>query len=145
MDGFLVILWLLRIAFLGLLYLFLYRVVRALLRDLGAATRERAAEIGRLVVVASPGGEPPAGTTVALDAITTLGRDVNNAIVIDDPFASAEHAVLTFRGRGWYLEDLGSTNGSFINGMPVEGVAPLTFGDEVQIGQVRLRLERARR
>jgi pSer/pThr/pTyr-binding forkhead associated (FHA) protein len=145
MDGFLVILWLLRIAFLGLLYLFLYRVVRALLRDLGAATRERAAEIGRLVVVASPAGEPPVGTTVALDAITTLGRDVNNAIVIDDPFASAEHAVLTFRGRGWYLEDLGSTNGSFINGMPVEGVAPLTFGDEVQIGQVRLRLERARR
>jgi hypothetical protein len=145
MDGFLVILWLLRIAFLGLLYVFLYRVVRALLRDLGAATRERAAEIGRLVVVASPGGEPPVGTTVALDAITTLGRDVNNAIVIDDPFASAEHAILTFRGRGWYLEDLGSTNGSFINGMPVEGVAPLTFGDEVQIGQVRLRLERARR
>jgi hypothetical protein len=145
MDGFLVILWLLRIAFLGLLYLFLYRVVRALLRDLGAATRERAAEIGRLVVVASPGGEPPVGTTVALDAITTLGRDVNNAIVIDDPFASAEHAILTFRGRGWYLEDLGSTNGSFINGMPVAGVAPLTFGYEVQIGQVRLRLERARR
>jgi len=145
MDGLLVLIWLIRILFLGLLYLFLYRVVRALLRDLGAATRERGSELGRLVVVASPEGEPPAGSAISLDVITTLGRDVNNAIVIDDPFASAEHAVLTFRGRGWYLEDLGSTNGSFINGSPVDGVAPLTFGDEVQIGQVRLRLERARR
>jgi hypothetical protein len=145
MDGFLVLLWLTRVAFLLLLYVFLYRVVRVLLRDLGAATRERSAELGRLVVVASPAGEPPSGTAVSLDAITTLGRDVNNAIVIDDPFASSEHAVLTFRGRGWYVEDLDSTNGTFVNGSPVDGVAPLTFGDEVQIGQVRLRLERARR
>ena len=77
-------------------------------------------------------------------SITPLGRDVNNAIVIDDPFASAEHAVLTYRGRSWYLEDLGSTNGSYVNGQPVEGVAALGYGDELQIGQVRFRLERTR-
>jgi pSer/pThr/pTyr-binding forkhead associated (FHA) protein len=65
--------------------------------------------------------------------------------VIDDRFASAEHAVLTFRGRTWYVEDLGSTNGTFVNGQPVDGLASLGFGDEVQIGQVRLRLERAQR
>lgn len=145
MDGFLVVLWLIRILFLGLLYLFLFRVVRALLRDLRVATQEVTTELGRLVVVASPGGEPAAGTALSLDAITTIGRDVNNSIVVDDPFASSEHAVLTFRGRGWYLEDLGSTNGSYVNGNLVDGVAPLTFGDEVQIGQVRMRLERARR
>lgn len=144
MDGFLVVLWVLRFLFLGLLYLFLYRVVRALLRDLRAATREGSGELGRLVVVASPSGEPKTGSVFALDAITTMGRDVNNAIVVDDPFASAEHAILTYRGRAWYVEDLGSTNGSFVNGRPVEGVAPLSFGDEIQVGQVRLRLERAR-
>ena len=75
--------------------------------------------------------------------MTPLGRDVNNAIVVDDPFASAEHAVLTFRGRSWYLEDLGSTNGTYINGRPVAGVAPIGFGDELQIGEVRMRLERS--
>ena len=79
----------------------------------------------------------------ASTSITPLGRDVNNAIVIDDPFASADHAVLTYRGRSWYLEDLGSTNGSYINGRRVDGVAPMGFGDELQIGQVRMRLERA--
>jgi pSer/pThr/pTyr-binding forkhead associated (FHA) protein len=69
---------------------------------------------------------------------------VNNAVVVEDQFVSAEHAILTFRGRAWYLEDLGSTNGTFVNGAPVEGVAPLGFGDVIQLGQVRLRLERPR-
>lgn len=145
MDGFVVTIWVVRLLFLALLYLFLFGVARMLLRDLGAAAREPSTELGRLVVVASPGGEPAEGTTLALDAITTLGRDVNNAIVVDDSFASAQHAILTFRGRTWYVEDLGSTNGTFVNGAPVEGVSPLGYGDELQLGQVRLRLERSRR
>jgi pSer/pThr/pTyr-binding forkhead associated (FHA) protein len=52
--------------------------------------------------------------------------------------------VLTFRGRAWYVEDLESTNGSFVNGVPVERVAPLGFGDELQVGEVRFRLDRGR-
>ena len=145
MDGFTVTIWVVRILFLVLLYLFLFGIARALLRDLRAAAREPTTELGRLVVVASPGGEPAAGTTLGLDAITTLGRDVNNAVVVDDEFVSAEHAVLTFRGRTWYVEDLDSTNGTFVNGSPVDGVAPLGYGDEIQLGQVRVRLERVRK
>jgi hypothetical protein len=144
MDGFLLVIWIVRLLFLALLYLFLARVVQSLLRDLRAAGREPGASLGRLIVIESPAGEPEAGRSFDLDAITTLGRDVNNAIVIDDPFASSDHAVLTYRGRSWYVEDLGSTNGTFLNGRPVDGVSPLGFGDEVSIGQVRLRLERAR-
>lgn len=145
MDGFVLVLWAVRLLFLILLYVFLARIVRALLRDIRAATRDGTAELGRLVVVASPPGDPVAGTVFPLDAITSIGRDVNNAIVIDDPFASAEHAVLTFRGRGWYVEDLGSTNGSYVDGRRVEAVTPIGYGDELAIGQVRMRLERARR
>jgi hypothetical protein len=143
MDGFVLAVWVVRLLFLALLYLFLFAVVRVLLRDLGAATRIPAA-LGRLVVVDSPGGEPAAGTAFPLDAVTTIGRDVNNSIVVEDPFASAEHATLTFRGRGWYVEDLGSTNGTYVNGGPVDGVAPIGFGDELQIGEVRFRLDRGR-
>ena len=143
MDGFTLVLWGTRLLFLLLLYLFLARVIRVLLRDLRAAAREPAQRPGRMVVLDSPSGEPAVGRSFGLDVITSLGRDVNNAIVIDDPFASSEHAVLTFRGRNWYLEDLDSTNGSFVNGHPISGVAALGFGDEIQIGQVRLRLERA--
>lgn len=144
MDPFLLVIWIVRLLFLALLYVFLARVVASLLKDLRAAAREPGASPGRLVVVESPAGEPEEGRSFDLDAITTLGRDVNNAIVIDDPFASSEHAVLTFRGRSWYVEDLGSTNGTFVNGRAVGAVSPLGFGDEMSIGQVRLRLERAR-
>jgi hypothetical protein len=145
MDPIVLSLWLLRLLFLLFLYLFLFAVVRVLVRDLRAAAREPELELGRLVVVASPDGDLSPGSAFPLDAITTLGRDVNNAIVVDDPFASAEHAILTFRGRSWYVEDLGSTNGTYVNGGRVEGVAPLGYGDELQVGQVRFRLERTRR
>jgi hypothetical protein len=143
MDGYLLTVWLVRILFLALLYLFLFAVVRVLLRDLRAASRNRA-ELGRLVVLASPRGEPPPGAGFPLDVITTLGRDVNNAIVVDDPFVSSEHAVLTYRGRSWYVEDLASTNGTYVNGTAVETVAPMAFGAELQLGDVRFRLDRAR-
>ena len=145
MDAFAASLWLLRFLFLGLLYLFLFAVVRVLVRDLRAAAREPGTELGRLHVLASPAGEPPAGAVFGLDAVTTIGRDVNNAIVVEDQFASAEHAVLTFRGRTWYVEDLASTNGTYVNGSRINGLAPIGFGDEIQIGQVRVRLERVRR
>jgi hypothetical protein len=144
MDAAVLAIWVLRLLFLAALYAFLWMVVRALIRDLRSASREPMRELGRLVVVASPSGEPAPGATFALDAITSLGRDVNNSIVLDDEFASASHAVLTYRGRAWYVEDVGSTNGTFVNGSQVDGLAPIAFGDEIQIGQARLRLERAR-
>jgi FHA domain-containing protein len=143
MDPIVATIWLIRILFLGLLYLFLFGVVRVLLRDLRSAAREPVTALGRLIVVSSEVDEPPIGATFQLDAVATLGRDVNNTIVVDDPFASTEHAVLSFRGRAWYLEDLGSTNGTYLNGSPVDGLAAVTFGDELQVGRVRFRLERA--
>ncbi len=144
MDGTVIAIWLLRLLFLGGLYVFLGAVVRVLLRDLRSAAREPGAEIGRLVVLESPSGEPEVGAGFSLDAVTTLGRDVNATILLDDEFVSTMHAALTYRGRVWYLEDLGSTNGSFVNGSQIDVIAPLALGDELQFGNVRLRLERAR-
>jgi hypothetical protein len=144
MDPAVLAIWALRLIFLGMLYVFLWMVVRALLRDLRSAAREPSIELGRLVVLASPSGEPASGASFALDAVTSLGRDVNNAIVLDDEFVSSTHAALTYRGRAWYVEDLGSTNGTFLNGSQVDGLSPVGFGDELQVGQVRMRLERAR-
>jgi pSer/pThr/pTyr-binding forkhead associated (FHA) protein len=144
MDPALLVIWIVRLLFLALLYVVLYRIARTLLHDLRAASREPGTTLGRLVVIESPAGEPAVGRSFDLDAITTLGRDVNNAIVLDDPFASSEHAILTYRGRSWYVEDAGSTNGTYRNGRPIDGPSPLGFGDEIGVGQVRLRLERPR-
>lgn len=144
MDAFTLTLWLVRIGFVVCLYLFFFVLLRALWRDLRATVASSGRSLGRLVVVASPEGMPQVGSSIPLDAITSLGRDVNNSITVDDAFVSAEHAVLTFRGRAWYLEDRGSTNGTYLNGQRIQGVVPLGYGDELQLGQVRLRLERER-
>ena len=144
MDTFTITLWILRLTFVGLIYLFFIVIARALWRDLRASVAGAGTSLGRLLVIGTAEGGPPTGTNFALDAVNSIGRDVNNSIVVDDSFVSAEHALLTFRGRAWYVEDRGSTNGTWLNGQRVEGLLPLGYGDELQIGQVRMRLERAR-
>jgi hypothetical protein len=143
MDAFTLTLWIVRIAFVVSLYVFFFLLLRALWRDLRSTVATAGRALGRLVVVSSPEGRPTPGASIPLDAITSLGRDVNNSITVEDPFVSADHAVLTFRGRAWYIEDRGSTNGTYVNGHRVAGVVALGYGDELQLGQVRLRLERA--
>ena len=64
MDGFLLVLWAVRLLFLGLIYLFLARVIRALLRDLRAAAREPADRPGRLIVLVSSPGSGSTGTCI---------------------------------------------------------------------------------
>jgi FHA domain len=141
MDPALLVVWVLRLLFLGLLYAFLWSVVRVLLRDLRSAAKGPGTELGRLVVLASPSGEPPVGVAFGLDAVVTLGRDVNNSIVLEDDFVSATHARLTFRGRAWYVEDAGSTNGTFVNGSRIAGPRRLAAGDVVRVGETDLRYE----
>jgi pSer/pThr/pTyr-binding forkhead associated (FHA) protein len=144
MDAFTLSIWVLRIVFVLLIYLVFFILLRALWRDLRSTVVVAGRALGRLTVIESPEGRPEAGTSLPLDAVNSVGRDVNSAIVLDDSFVSAEHATLTFRGRAWFVEDHGSTNGTYLNGQRVDGTAPMGYGDELQIGQVRMRLERAR-
>ena len=135
----------LQLGFLGLLFLVLLRFARAQRADLRQAEALAASTrtgMGRLLVVESPGGEPAEGRVLQIGAITTLGRDLNSTIYLEDEFASGDHAVLTFRGRAWYAEDRGSTNGTYVNGHRIQRPVALSFGDELMIGRVRFRLER---
>jgi pSer/pThr/pTyr-binding forkhead associated (FHA) protein len=135
----------LQLGFLALLYMMLVGFSRALLRDLRSAEMTQMASqsgIGRLAVVESPDDEPALGATIALGPINSIGRNVNSTIFIDDDFVSGTHAMLTFRGRSWFIEDQGSTNGTYVNGHRIDRPVALSFGDELTIGRVRMRLER---
>jgi pSer/pThr/pTyr-binding forkhead associated (FHA) protein len=143
MDGVVVAIWLLRLLFVALLYVFLAFVARSLLRDLRGAASSVGTEQARLTVIRSDGATP-VGSSFPLDATATVGRDVNATVVLDDPFVSGEHARLTLRGRIWYVEDLESTNGTYLNDDRLTSPAPIRFGDELQVGTVRLRLDRPR-
>lgn len=143
MDAFTLSLWIVRLAFVALIYLVLLLVVRALWHDLRTAARVAGTPLARLVVQRSPLDQPPEGTSIPIDAVTTLGRDVNNTIVVGDERVSPQHAALTFRGRAWLLEDRDTPWGTRLNGEPVRGGAVLSYGDEIGLGEVSLRLERA--
>lgn len=146
----------LKIVFLVLLYLFIWRIVRSAGKDLrlpqesfvlapersGGLVRERSgAETGRLVVVKSPALDE--GALHVLDsAPLTVGRGGQNDIQLDnDDFASAEHARFEPRRDGVWLSDIGSTNGTYLNGALLERPRKLTPGDIVRVGETDFRYE----
>jgi pSer/pThr/pTyr-binding forkhead associated (FHA) protein len=145
----------LKIAFLVLLYLFVWLVVRSATRDLRAAPQESiilspadAAELRAavpppsphtLLVLESPVLRP--GSEIAVAAATRLGRGVENGIRLDgDDFVSNRHATIEPRQDGLWVADTGSTNGTFVNGARVTEWRLLQDGDVVRIGQTDLRV-----
>jgi hypothetical protein len=147
----------LKIAFLVLLYLFIWRIVRSASRDLRLpqesmilSPRQASAllaqpasrELGRLVVLESAALEE--GDVYAIDSTAlTVGRGGDNDLPIGaDEYASSHHARFEPRLDGVYVEDVGSTNGTFVNGIRLTKVRRLVPGDVVRIGETDLRFER---
>ena len=73
--------------------------------------------------------------------IMPIGRLPGNALVLDDDYVSSEHALLAWREGRWWLSDVASTNGTFLNGQPVTRPVQVNWGDVIGVGGVRLRLE----
>lgn len=133
----------LRLAFVGLLYLFLWQVLRVIMRDLDRAAQQPAKRRSSRVklVVTDPGdSDLIPGASFTLSGKATVGRRPDCSIVIDAPFISALHAELEARNHAWYVADLGSTNGTFVNGRQVVGSAYVELGDVVQFGRVKFQL-----
>ena len=82
----------------------------------------------------------PTGETYPLRPLTSLGRSPTNSIVIDDNFASSEHALISLKEGHWWLEDRNSRNGTMLNGEQVKSAIIVTDGDIVSIGNTHLRL-----
>jgi FHA domain len=146
----------LKIGFLVLLYLFIWRIVRTASRDLrlpqesfilapsreaGIVTARPPVHSGRLVVVKS--AELDEGLDFELDsAQLTVGRGGQNDVALpSDDYASARHARFEPRQDGVWVQDLGSTNGTYLNGARLERPRRLTHGDVVRVGETDLRYE----
>jgi pSer/pThr/pTyr-binding forkhead associated (FHA) protein len=150
------ILLLFQALFLVLLYLFIWRVVRSASRDLRlpqesfvltpaqAAAQgfpvQPAAPTQRLVIESSPSLQP--GQTFEVgSAPLTIGRSEGNVIALPtDEFVSARHARVEPLRDGLWVVDLGSRNGTFLNGAPVDGRERLAQGDVLRIGDTELRV-----
>lgn len=145
----------LKAAFLVLLYVFIWRVIRSASKDMRVAPQESfilapsqlAAEHptdsgGRLVVEKSKALEN--GNSYQAGPVPlTIGRAEDNTLALPgDEFASGHHARIESQRDGVWILDLGSTNGTFVNGARVDGRRKLREGDVVQIGDTELRFER---
>jgi len=143
----------LKFGFIAVLYLFILWVARSALRDLRpsgraavpppdatglhAASGPTATGAGDgvpwLVVERAVGIDP--GSGFELDADVIIGRGAGVDIRIEDTFASSRHALIAPHGALRVIEDLGSTNGTFLNGEPLRGPQPLHSGDQIRIGE----------
>jgi hypothetical protein len=159
------LLLILKIAFLVLLYLFIWRIVRTASREL-TTSGARSAAISNESIVLAPGqasalGLGPragagaivvvrspvlrAGDRYPLDASAiTIGRSGDNDLELrGDQYASAQHARIEPRGADVWVEDDGSTNGTYVNGTRIEAPQRLRAGDVVRVGETELRYEDA--
>lgn len=120
------------------IFVLLWREYRATARDIETQRRT----YGRLVVIHEIGGQHMvSGETHSLLPITTIGRSPTNTIVIEDSFASSEHALVTMRDGQWWLEDRRSRNGTLLNDIPLTQPMVVTHGDVIGVGSIRLRIE----
>ncbi len=146
----------LKVGFLVLLYIFVWLVVRSATRGLAEGAPQEsiiipAAEAAqlraslappsrRVVVLASPTLQP--GTAIELTSTAGVGRGAENAIRLDgDTTVSGRHATLDTRPDGLWVEDAGSTNGTFVNGARVTSARRLAPGDVLRIGHTDLQVE----
>jgi pSer/pThr/pTyr-binding forkhead associated (FHA) protein len=134
----------LRIASAAVLLGFFGLMAWLLVRDLRTSRQllqSQQPELGALRVIQSTSGNPPPDTIFTIGAQTSIGRSARNTIVLDEAYVSAEHALLARRDNRWWLEDLGSRNGTLLNDLPLAEPTIVSSGDVVTIGGVELRLE----
>lgn len=144
---------LLQFGFLAVLYLFLLWIVRSALRDLRRPATAPLDELDpfpgddepsgsrRAWLVVKGGAGLDVGDAYEIDRDLVIGRSADCAIQIGDTYASGRHLRMSKRGRSVFLEDLGSTNGTFLNGDRVNGEVELRGEDVIRIGDTEFRLD----
>ncbi|MDO5287436.1 MAG: FHA domain-containing protein [Actinomycetia bacterium] len=145
---------LLKVGFLAVLWVFVLLVANTIRNDLvarpalataGAARRseaaaERPAQPEPRILAIQTGSQ--AGARLALVEHFRIGRSADCALILDDDYVSGDHAEMQHRANGdWVLTDLGSTNGSFVNGVRVTTPTVVTPADDIRIGRTQMRLE----
>ncbi len=156
------VLTVLKVVFLLLLYFFVYRAVRTVALDLRVPARaERRAEGRarqasppiRASQTASPKAKVPRsavlldqrggkGRTYKLDGNLQIGRADGCDVQIDDTYMSSFHARLFSRDGAWLVEDLGSTNGTYVNQRRITSPSEVRAGDRVRFGKTEMELRR---
>lgn len=136
-----------RLSFTISLLLFLVLVARVMMRELDAlesnggnrGSGSKAPKL-TLLVLECPDGSLQAGDEIVVRKRQIVGRSTKSNITLDDPSVSGQHAVIEPGGGRWHVQDLRSTNGTFVNGDQVIGITAFENGDILQFGRIQLRV-----
>lgn len=128
--------FILKYAFLAFIYLFLFWLLRLIAKDLRLKSAGQTGQHAKLTLEQSPGLTRPRQFPIK-DQIT-IGRNSRNTVVLDDEAVSAFHARIYLENGRFVLEDLGSTNGTFVANQIVVGPTALRSGATIKIGRSRL-------
>lgn len=137
---------LLRVGLVVLLYLVIFQVVGVARRDvrqiaLAPAGGARGRPIvGHLVVVDSGSTPLLPGSRLDIDAVTTIGRSPTNTISLESAYISTEHTRVIYRDRSLWVEDLGSKNGTYVNGQRITAPVAVRPNDILQVGDVKFKI-----
>lgn len=139
----------LKYGLLALLFLFIWRAMRWVVRGLnvdrtppssGGESRAAPSPARPSMLLVQADGQK--ARSVRLAGSTTIGRGVECELRLDDTYVSQQHARIFDRSGNWYVEDLGSTNGTFVNEQKLAAPAMLTPGDKIRVGTTTVELRR---
>ncbi|WP_148615468.1 FHA domain-containing protein FhaB/FipA [Nocardioides rubriscoriae] len=152
--------FLIRIAYLAILWIFVLAAISVIRSDMFGARVPEAQRTARAPGAPKPAkqktsrrkGSPTrvtvtqgsnAGATAGLDGAPILiGRGTDAAIRLDDDYVSTRHARIAASGDQWFVEDLGSTNGTYIGSVRITQPTTITLGTQVRIGKTILELQK---
>jgi hypothetical protein len=132
-----VLLFILRLLIALLLYAFLATILVYLWKDLQSSKATK--HVAPVAYLEGLEGLEPE-STYPLEEINLIGRAIDNTLILNESTVSGYHARLSFQQDQWWLEDLGSRNGTFVNELPISEPLVITYGDVLGFGNTRLRL-----
>jgi hypothetical protein len=127
------ILTVLRLIFLALIYIFLWQIARAIARHLGVTRGDSSKRTANRVTFVR--SDSQAGLSFTVNGATVLGRSDQADVILEDPYASEFHLRLVSQEGALTVSDLGSTNGTYVNGRRITTPTNLRRGDALQVGK----------
>lgn len=132
-----------RFIIIGIVYIIIFFALRIMYKDIKNGGRKKVTRKKAFgLEVLDPGRNSilKKGSVLPINREVTIGRKENNVLVMDDQFVSGHHARVFIKNTDYMLEDLGSTNGTLLNGERIDGKIILKVGDEIEIGSAAFKV-----
>lgn len=130
-----------RFVVIGLIYIVLFRIIKIMYLDLKGGKTKKSKKYYALEVVGVPDTlDVSRGSVFPVNGTISIGRKDDNSISIDDPYISQVHAEVIVNDGRIFVNDLDSTNGTFVNGKSVNGKQELYTGDKIEIGRITFKV-----